>query len=267
MPKLDERFLNPGMIRMLSTSQITSGLPYQRPVEEKDVDKLIRNWNRVVIEPLVVSFRDGRFNLVDGQHRICAMRKMNGGKDVMALCRIHTGMTYQDEADLCHQLDLSKHRLTLAQSMNAQIESGKNAEVREIRSLIEQNGFTWVMGKKCNKSHEIAATRAVINAYQLLGGAAFSRMLDLLNRVWHGDAYSLNGAFISGMALFLKTYETAIDDHSFAKRLSGVTPESIINIGKQDFTTNKRALRYARAILSKYNSMCSGRTLSYQFKE
>ncbi len=263
----DKRFLNPAVLRMLSTSKLISGLPYQRPIDERNVEKLIREWNNAVLDPLVVSFRDGRFYLVDGQHRVSAMRKMNGGNDLMVMCKIHRGLTYEDEADLCYRLDQSKTRLTLAQSTRALNESGKNVELQDIHRLIERNGFTWIHGKKYARPHEIIATQTVINAYRLLGSTDFSRMLDLLNKVWHGDPYSLSGAFISGMALFLKTYRAELKDHIFIRRMSGVAPEDIIRDGKQDFTTGKRTLRYARAILNKYNRMQSGRGLEYKFRE
>ena len=111
------------------------------------------------------------------------------------------------------------------------------------------------------------ATRAVINAYRLLGGAAFSRMLVLTARTWHGTPSSVKASFLSGMALFLKTYETELDDDVFVKRLSTVDPEEILRRGKADFSTNKAALRFARVILGKYNSQQrGGRKLPYRFK-
>ena len=69
------------------------------------------------------------------------------------------------------------------------------------------------------------------------------------------------------MALFLKTYETELDDEVFIKRLSAVDPEEILRRGKADFSTNKAALRFARVILGKYNSQQrGGRKLPYRFK-
>ena len=85
------KYHNPGVSRDLSTAKLTSGLPYQRPVETEDVDKLIAKWNPCLLTPIVVSFRDGNFNVVDGQHRIAAMRKMAGGGDVTVPCIIYTG--------------------------------------------------------------------------------------------------------------------------------------------------------------------------------
>lgn len=69
------------------------------------------------------------------------------------------------------------------------------------------------------------------------------------------------------MALFLKTYETELDDDVFIKRLSAVDPEEIIRRGKVDFSTNRAALRFARVIWDKYNSQQRGaRRLPYRFK-
>ena len=89
------KYNNPGTLRTLSTSQLTSGLPYQRPVDPKKVDKIVREWNPRKITPIVVSFRDGTFNIVDGQHHTEAARQMAGGRDVDVPCIIHTGLTYQ----------------------------------------------------------------------------------------------------------------------------------------------------------------------------
>ena len=72
-PEVEYR--NPGMIRALSTSMLTSGLPYQRPMRQEKIDRLIREWNPRKLTPVIVSFRDGKFNVVDGQHHIEAMRK------------------------------------------------------------------------------------------------------------------------------------------------------------------------------------------------
>ena len=72
-------YRNPGIDREIHTDHLTSGLPYQRPVNPREVDRLIREWDERLLEPVIVSFRDGKFNVVDGQHRISAMRKMNGG--------------------------------------------------------------------------------------------------------------------------------------------------------------------------------------------
>ena len=262
----DVFYINPGVDKNIYTNQLTSGLPYQRPVDEKEVDRLIKEWDERLFDPLTVSFRDGKFNVVDGQHRVAALRRMNEGSDVLVACKVYSGMNYKQEADFCYKLDKAKKRLSLSQSTNALAESGTNAEISAVKKLVEDCGFTWALNRKTGRTGEITATRAILNAYRLLGGAAFTRLLELLHATWNGSHQSLTAFVISGSALFLKTYETEIDDRLFISRLSQIDPDEIIRRGKADISTNKTALRCARVLLEKYNGQRGGRKLPYRFK-
>ena len=260
-PPAEVEYSNPGAIRTLSTSQLTSGLPYQRPVEQKDVDKIIREWNGREITPVVVSFRDGKFNVVDGQHHIEAMRQKAGGRDVIVPCIIHTGMTYEQEAELYARLDRDKKRLTLRQYIKAVVEAGSDANIMEVKRLTEEVGFIWALGEPTGEPFEIAPIRALINAHRLLGSEGFSRMLTLMAGAWRGMPNSLKASMLSGMALFLKTYEAELNDWTFIRRMSIVSPEEIIYLGRIETDVG---LRFARIILDKYNG--GGAELPYRFK-
>ena len=260
-PPAEVEYSNPGTVRTLSTSRLTSGLPYQRPVEQKNVDKLIRNWNSRELYPVIVSFRDGKFNVVDGQNRIAAMRQMAGGGDVIVPCMIYTGMTYEQEAELYAKLDKGKRPLTPRQHTKALVESGADARIMEIKCLVEEVGFVWALTEPTSEPFEIAPIRALINAYQLLGGEAFARMLSLLAGAWQGMPNSLRASMLSGMALFVKTYEGDLSDRAFIRRMSAVSPEEIIRLGRIEADVG---LRFARIILDKYNG--GGAELPYRFK-
>ena len=260
-PPAEVEYSNPGTIRTLSTSRLTSGLPYQRPVEQKDVDKIIREWNGREITPVVVSFRDGKFNVVDGQHHIEAMRQKAGGRDVIVPCIIHTGMTYEQEAELYARLDRDKKRLTLRQYTKAVVEAGSDANIMEVKRLTEEVGFIWALGEPTGEPFEIAPIRALINAHRLLGSEGFSRMLTLMAGAWRGMPNSLKASMLSGMALFLKTYEAELNDWTFIRRMSIVSPEEIIYLGRIETDVG---LRFARIILDKYNG--GGAELPYRFK-
>ena len=250
----------------LSLSELYSGQPYQRSVKDPVVDKLVREWDPRLLTPLVVSYRDGRYHLVDGQHRSCAMRRMNGEEDVIATCQVYRGLTYEQEAELYYKLDRAKGHLRLSSATKALLESGSDSQITDIKKRIEGAGFIWALDKPTGEAFEIEATRTVINAYHLLGGTSFSRMLSLLAKTWHGVPNSTKACIISGMALFVKTYETELNDTTFINRLSAVDPDEIIRRGKADFSTNKAALRFARVIWDRYNGhQRGGRKLAYRF--
>ena len=66
---------------------------------------------------------------------------------------------------------------------------------------------------------------------------------------------------LSGMALFVKTYGTELSDRAFIRRMSIVSPEEIIRLGRIETDVG---LRFARIILDKYNG--EGTELPYRFK-
>ena len=261
------QYSNPGEKKQLSTAVLTSGLPYQRPVKQTVVNRLIKCWNNKYLTPIVVSCRDGKYYLLDGQHRVCAMRRMNGGKDVIVPCLVYTGLTYAQEAEMYVKLDKSKGHLKLPHEIKASLESGADAVVLDIDKRISEGGFTWALDRPTGAAYEIQPARAIKSAYKLLGGPAFSRMLELLAGAWHGSPSSLKSCMIAGMALFLKTYETEIDDYTFVARLSQVDPFDIAQLAKVDFTTDRRNLRYARVLRKKYNAYPGGKKLRYRFKD
>ena len=199
-----------------------------------------------------------------GQHHIEAMRQMEGGKDVIVPCIIHTGMTYAEEADMYAALDTDKTPLTPRQYTKALVEAGSDARITEIKRLVEAGGFTWALDVQTGEPYEIAPIRALINAYQLLGGAAFSRMLALMAGAWQGTPHSLRASMLSGMALFVKTYETELIDRTFIRRMSVVGPDEIIRQGRIDCNAS---LRFACIIWENYNFQQSGGLeLPYRFK-
>lgn len=250
----------------IDTATLISGQPYQRSVRESRLRELTRKWDPGLLDPLVVSYRDGKFYLVDGQHRVVIQRRMYGG-DFNALCKLFHGLTYEAEAELCWKLDKANEKLNAAQSTNALVEAGCDPAIMEIQHLLLTNGFKWALGKRVPGEYEIAVVRAVTSAYHLLGSAAFDRMLRLMAGAWDGAPCSLKGGFLSGFALFLKTYETELVDRTAIKRLSNIDPEEVVRRGKTDFSTNRAALRYARVLRQKYNSQRGGRKLAYRFKE
>ena len=265
MLSAEKRFLNPGKLRELSTAVLTSGQPYQRSVKPEDVDDLIRKWDPTLLTPLIVSYRDGEFKVVDGQHRIAAMRKMAGDQDVTLLCLVYYGLTYEKEAAMYYKLDQAKGQLRSGHAIKALLESCTVPEIIGIYLRIEAAGFTWALDEPTGKEYEISATRAIVNAYRLLGGETFSRLLLLIAKTWHGSPPSLKASVFTGAALFLKTYEKELDDRTFISSLSSIPPQEIIRLSKTEFTL---PARLAHTILDTYNSQQPERyRLEYRFKK
>ena len=71
---------------------------YQRGVERKRVELIARDFNEYIVNEPKVSFRNGRYYVMDGQHTIEGCILLNGGEDRPILCKVYTGLTMEQEA-------------------------------------------------------------------------------------------------------------------------------------------------------------------------
>ena len=71
---------------------------YQRGVERKRVELIARDFNEYIVNEPKVSFRNGRYYMMDGQHTIEGCILLNGGEDRPILCKVYTGLTMEQEA-------------------------------------------------------------------------------------------------------------------------------------------------------------------------
>lgn len=238
----------------ISTSMLISGQPYQRPVKRAQVRSIIENYDPRLMDDVIVNVRDGRYYVIDGQHRIAALREMNGGADVIVTCKVYRGMTYQQEADLYHKLDDSKTKLNTKDNIRSMSESEAYPEIEDIKRALSESGISLNLAAGGGRSNDrISAVRETVSAYDALGYDGFSRMIRLIKAAWNGSQKSLTSYILSGMALFLRTYGDSLEDAVFVRQMTKFRPEDIIMQGRADTTTTNGQLKYAKAILAKYN--------------
>lgn len=251
--------------KQLSTSVINSGQAYQRPIRKRRVNNIKDNFDPKLLDPPVVSFRDGKFYLIDGQHRIAALKLLNGGNDVFITCRVITGLSYKQEAELYERLDSSKSKLSMGDKTRAAAESGAYKNIADIKNVLSANHIEWLFNSHGGTNGQITATRSLIKAYDELKFEGFQRMIQILYLTWKGDKQSLSMYILSGMSLFFKTYGSEIKDANFIKRLSKYTPQELISAGKSDQSTSDMSLKFARVLLNKYNYKQCKNVLGYRF--
>ena len=61
---------------------------YQRKLDRNKVRKIVANFNNNIMNPIKVSYRDGKYFVFDGQHTEQALILMNDGKDTDVYCKV-----------------------------------------------------------------------------------------------------------------------------------------------------------------------------------
>ena len=81
--------------------------------EQKDIEI-------IEAEPKV-SFRDGKYYVVNGQHTIEGRILRNGGEDLPILCKVYTGLTMEQEALLFAEQNGHSAPLTAGIKLRAKV--------------------------------------------------------------------------------------------------------------------------------------------------
>ena len=71
---------------------------YQRGLIPARVAQIANAFDERIANEPKISFRNGRYYVMDGQNTIAARKFLNGGNDLQIRCKVYFGMTEREEA-------------------------------------------------------------------------------------------------------------------------------------------------------------------------
>lgn len=228
----------------------------QRKFNQLHGDKLAANFTIEKYKPIDVSFRNGKYYVIDGQHRLYAMKKRHGG-DCSILCYVHYGMTEYDESMFfLNQLKDTKVIL-VTDRMRIRYMMGDKTVVGMVRGA-EAAGFT-VDFSNSKANNRITALSALEKAYNAISHDEYAKMMKTLKMAYNGRADSVCREMLLGFGLFFQKYYGQFDCNALADSLkANSTPSDILMEGRSYDARHGdgglfRGKPYARAILKVYN--------------
>ena len=242
----------PQMIK-LSTSLLTSKMSYQRNLDYNFIKKNIANYDQNKVRPVVVSYRDGKYNVIDGQHTVAIVKGHNGGKDCEVLCQVLYGLSLEQEAKLYSEQYKDKHRLSAAEQWKGS-EVARDERTLNILNAVRKVGIDMDYEHISSDDNRITCFNTIAKSYDKLGAKQFIRMLTLLKNTYHGDRDSLSKRMIDGMTEFMLLYSKDFSDSIFIAKLSRTTPIKIINEAMSDKLSPNNAIKVAKVIFKYYNA-------------
>lgn len=234
-------------VKMLKIAEYQYGR--LNPVRAK---KLADEWDENKFEPIIVSYRDGIYWIVDGQHRTVG-KKIKFGADATIMCKVITGLTYEQEAFYFGSQDEGERAVPPIIKFNA-FAISKDESTLAIKSIVEECGFK--ISKDNHKSdHTIAAISHIKYIYEKSNPTTLREVLKLIDDTWHGTSDSLEGHFIKGVYAFVKTYySTGYDHDRFAKAHKKVSPAKIKRDARDDNTFKDGFTKYGIQMWNHYNN-------------
>lgn len=201
---------------------------YQRKIDLKRIDRIIKNFDGDVLNEPKVSFRDGKFYVFDGQHTITVWRKMFGDEPI--LCKIFKGMTWVDECEEFIKQNGDAHMPTMNEIFHAKYEE-KREDVMQMIAGAEVAGFE--VGFDTNKKdNRIVAVTALYKAWDRLGQEKYVEMMRMIKAAWNGDKDSIRTGIITAITKLFQLHYSEFDSKAMANSLARVRPIDLIRNGK-----------------------------------
>jgi hypothetical protein len=244
---------SPGELAMIHKGLLRVDSRYQRELTISRVVSLASEWSWVSCGSLTVAKRgDESLWVVDGQHRV-KLCELLGITHIE--CRIHSGLTYEKEAQL--YLDLNNPRKkttkTVQQKWNASIEANDKS-VFEMKNAIIQNGFKYPENQS-QEVNKILALDKIHIIYRNVGVNGLNRVLYLIKNTWDNIFEAVNSHVIMGVYLFVKNYGNDFENKDFIKKMSKIHPRDILLNGKSNkqFSASSSYTPYGIAIWYEFN--------------
>ena len=186
---------------------------YQRILNMKNVAGIVKNFDPAKLGVLVVSHReDGTYAVLDGQHRLTALRRL--GYDA-ANCIVLEGMTIQQEADYFRRQNENKQSLRINDTFNASLWA-EDAESLRIKELMDKYGFRH---GKSGQPMCICAIGALQRILRRFGDRTLELTLACIAATWPHDSTILRGEMLAGLGEFWRRYGEKLTVAQFEARM------------------------------------------------
>lgn len=184
---------------------------YQRTTNHSQVKNIIKHFNEAKLGTLTVSLRDGKYYIIDGAHRLSALRALQYSH---ALCEVLTGLTVEDEAEYFRSQGDDKRPLKPLDLFKAGIIAGDEKCLR-INEIVKSNNFQ--IGFSNKNFYQIGAINALFSIANEYGFEVLDDTLSLIAYTWAGIAKATCGDCLLGVAEFVHRFGMV----DFDKRFNG----------------------------------------------
>ena len=237
---------------------------YQRGVERKRVELIARDFNEYIVNEPKVSFRNGRYYVMDGQHTIEGCILLNGGADRPILCKVYTGLTMEQEALLFAEQNGHAAPLSAGIKLRAKVVGG-DAPSKAFVAATNRVGLSLNYDSMQLSDYRISCVGTALKLYDQLGEEIYCEALRHIVEAWEGRPDSFRAAVLRGVMYFVQLYHGQYSAERLVRALSGVHPMELYRISRDNPAKLPGWRRYVYPIYTTYNGKCRKDALPMKF--
>lgn len=224
----------------------------QRDLNHARVDRLAAGMDLEQLGTPVVNLRDGWFYIIDGQHRIEALKAIGYGTQQVQ-CWMYTGLSEADEAAMFLKLNDS---LTVGaySKFKVAVAAGRPDET-DIDRIVRAQGLRIGLGRS---GGAVGAVDTLRRVYLRGGPACLARTLRVVNGAY-GDA-GLDAMVIDGIGLVCHRYDGQLKDERLAAALAGAAGGASALLAKAENLRRQTGSLKAHCVAAAVVELVNGRT-------
>lgn len=200
----------------------------------------------------VLNHRDGIYWILDGQHRIYALKTFGFDDKDLIDCEVYEGLTDAEAADIFLGRD-DRRAISQFDKFHVSCTAGRRRE-NDIRRVVEANGLKIGRSKEENT---IGAIGALAKVYDRSGDVVVGQVTRVLKNAFAGDPSAFAPELIVGLGNVFNRYNGRTDERELAARLAD-TPHGVRGLlrraeSQRERTGNQKAQCVAATVVDIYN--------------
>lgn len=205
----------PYKIQEVPVGKMTVSSAVQRELKPHRVNELLADFDLDDFGQPVVSWREGKYFIIDGQHRIEALKGWLGtGWEVAKIeCRVYQGLTEPEEAEMFLRLN---NVLTVSpyDKFKSGVTAGRETETSIKKLLMREN----LVLSRDQIPGAVSAVGTLVRVYKRSDAEVLAKALRIIRDAF-GDA-GFRAQVIDGIGHLCQRYNGALDERAATERLS-----------------------------------------------
>lgn len=225
----------------------------QREFNERHASKIASAFDPDLFDTLVVTLPngDGIYHVVDGQHRMAAIRSLYGEEEQVP-CRVVSAKDPARAAVIFDKINTGRRLPSGIEKFRVRVTAGAETEVA-INKVVSMLGYRIDASPDANC---IRATAALINVHNVFGLEVLRETLSTIRTTWRDDKGATEGPIIEGFGSLIGEHRGHLDWKRLREKTAlNYTPGRLLGQAKADKETlgGRLADGIRRVLIRNYN--------------
>lgn len=220
----------------------------QRPMSKRKVNEIATNLDDRAFGVITVADIGGTYHIIDGQHRVAAVRKLWGDTEYVPCQVIEDVSSPAEAAEVWLVQNTDRTKPTAYDRFNVAVVAGKEPEL-SVAAIIQGCGYEVKRGG-------LMAVSACTRAYKKVGPDGLRWVLLTLKDIWGDEPDATNGYMIEAFSDFYEKFYDKLDQDRLVKHLQkSYTSSRLIGMGKQarEMFKGRLSNNIVRVMVQAYN--------------